>query len=158
MKIGMRMLNVLSAAFLGTAFLPYAIAGSEISGLASVQEDGSIKMSGYLIHLYGIYIPPTDQTCYVFIRPAPCGTRSSLALDFKISGDFVHCTPRATNPDGSIVASCRYENEDLSEWMLQKGWAVALPGAPFEYSTMEKIAQSRGVGIWGIPVEVIPPK
>ncbi|MGZ3239943.1 MAG: thermonuclease family protein [Burkholderiaceae bacterium] len=152
------LMNMLSAAFFGMALMPYAIADSEISGLASVQEDGSIKMSGYLVHLYGIYIPPTEQTCYVFIRPAPCGTRSSLALDFKISGDFVHCTPRETNPDGSIVASCRYENQDLSEWMLQKGWAVAAPGAPFEYSAMEKIAQSRGIGIWGVPVEHIRPK
>jgi endonuclease YncB( thermonuclease family) len=152
------MLNVLSAAFFGMTLVPYAIADAEISGLASVQEDSSIKISGYVIHLYGIYIPPTDHTCYLFIRPSPCGTRSSLALDFKISGDFVHCTPRATNSDGSIVASCRYENEDLSEWMLQRGWAVAAPGAPFEYVTMEKIAQSRGIGIWGIPVEVIPPR
>ncbi|MGZ3237935.1 MAG: hypothetical protein ACXU8A_11230, partial [Burkholderiaceae bacterium] len=80
MKTGICMLmNMLSAAFFGMALMPYAIADSEISGLASVQEDGSIKMSGYLVHLYGIYIPPTEQTCYVFIRPAPCGTRSSLA-------------------------------------------------------------------------------
>jgi len=43
----------------------------------------------------------------------------------------------------------------LSEWMLQSGWAVALPDAPFEYSAMESIARSRGIGIWGIPVDVI---
>jgi endonuclease YncB( thermonuclease family) len=152
-----KVIHTLSAVLLGMALVPCAVADVEVSGLASVQQDGSIKMSGYLVHLYGIYLPPTEQTCYVFIRPSPCGTRSALALDFKISGDFVHCTPRATNPDGSIVANCRYENEDLSEWMLQKGWAVAVPGAPFEYYTMERIAQSRGIGIWGIPVETIRP-
>jgi endonuclease YncB( thermonuclease family) len=150
-------LNVLSAAFFGMFLMPCAIADTDISGLASVQEDGAIKMSGYLVHLYGIYIPPSGHTCYTFVRPPPCGTRSSLALDFKISGDFVHCSPMATNPDASIIASCRYENEDLSEWMLQKGWAVAAPGAPFEYVTMERIAQSRGLGIWGIPVDTIRP-
>jgi endonuclease YncB( thermonuclease family) len=79
-----------------------------------------------------------------------------LALDFKISGDFVHCIPHYVNPDSSVIASCRSGNEDLSEWMLQRGWAVALPDAPFEYAAMERIARARGIGVWGIPVEVIP--
>ena len=155
MKTGRRMLNVLFAASVGMTAAPWAMADPEISSFAFVQEDGSLKVAGHLIHLYGIYIPPTEQTCSTFIRPIPCGPRASLALDFKISGDFVHCQPRATNPDGSLTASCRSGNEDLSEWMLQSGWAVALPDAPFEYFTMERIAQSRGIGIWGIPIDVI---
>lgn len=155
MNIGKHMLSFLFVAFAGMATVPSAVADPEISSFAFVQEDGSMKVAGELIHLYGIYIPPTDQTCYTFIRPVPCGTRASLALDFKISGDFVHCIPRATNPDGSITASCSAGNEDLSAWMLQKGWAVALPDAPFEYLAMQKIAQSRGLGIWGIPIDII---
>jgi endonuclease YncB( thermonuclease family) len=135
--------------------LPRAAAQSEISSFAFVQEDGNLRIAGSLIRLFGIYIPPTDQTCNTFIRPMPCGTRASLALDFKISGAFVHCLPRANHPDGSITASCTAEKEDLSAWMLQRGWAVALPDAPFEYRTLEKIAQSRGIGIWGIPVETL---
>jgi endonuclease YncB( thermonuclease family) len=143
------------AVWAAVANLPLAAAQSEISSFASVQEDGSLKMSGSLVRLFGIYIPPTDQTCSTFIRPMPCGTRASLALEFKISGAFVHCQPRAMNPDGSITASCTMDREDLSVWMLQRGWAVALPDAPFEYRTLEKIAQSRGIGIWGIPVETL---
>lgn len=129
--------------------------GQDISSFAFVQQDGSLRVSGNLIHLYGIYIPPTDQTCYSFIRPVPCGSRASLALELKISGDFVHCIPTATQADGSITASCSVANEDLSAWMLQRGWAVALPDAPFEYAAMERIAQSRGLGIWGTPVDII---
>jgi endonuclease YncB( thermonuclease family) len=147
--------SALSALWAALANLPRAAAQSEISSFAFVQEDGSLKISGSLVRLYGIYIPPTDQTCNTFIRPVPCGTRASLALDFKISGAFVHCLPRATHPDGSITASCTVDREDLSAWMLQRGWAVALPDAPFEYRTLEKIAQSRGIGIWGIPVETL---
>ncbi|MFC6519955.1 thermonuclease family protein [Undibacterium arcticum] len=143
MKTGKRVLNILFAASVGLAAVPWAMADPEISSFAFVQQDGSLKVAGYLIHLYGIYIPPTEQACYTFIRPVPCGTRTALALDFKISGDFVHCIPRATNPDGSITASCRSGNEDLSAWMLQRGWAVTLPDAPVEYVTMERIAQSR---------------
>jgi endonuclease YncB( thermonuclease family) len=131
-------------------------AQNEISSFAFVQDDASLKVDGYLIHLYGIYVPPTGHTCYSFIRPSPCGSRAALALDFRISGDFVHCLPHASNPDGSLVASCSAGNEDLSEWMLRHGWAVALPDAPFPYQAQEKIARSQGIGIWGIPVERAP--
>jgi endonuclease YncB( thermonuclease family) len=148
-----RLIRALFASLIGTALA--AFAQSEISSFAFVREDGALQVSGYLVRLYGIYIPPTDYTCYTFIRPVPCGTRASLALDFKISGDFVHCIERARNADGSITANCRVGYEDLSEWMLQKGWAVALPDAPFQYAAMERIAQSKGIGIWGIPVDVI---
>ena len=150
-----QMRSVLFAALFALTSVPCALAQSEISSFAFVQDDGSLKISGSLVRLYGIYIPPTDQSCYSFIRPVPCGSRASLALDFRISGAFVHCLPRATNPDGSITASCTVDKEDLSAWMLQKGWAVALPDAPFEYQTLEKIAQSRGIGIWGIPIDTI---
>lgn len=145
--------SALLAALLGMAVVRHAAAAPEISSFAFVQQDGSLRLAGYVVRLYGIYIPSTDQTCYTFIRPMPCGTRASLALEFQIAGDFVHCTERAANPDGSISASCRANGQDLSEWMLQKGWAVALPDAPFQYSAMERIARAKGIGIWGIPVD-----
>ncbi len=158
MKTCKHLLHVLFAAWVGVTAVPWAAAQSEISSFAFVQQDGSMRISGYLIRLYGIHIPPTEQSCHTFIRPMPCGTRASLALEFKISGDFVRCLPRATNPDGSITASCRAGDDDLSAWMLRRGWAVALPDAPFEYITLERIAQSRGIGIWGIPIDTIRPR
>lgn len=150
------LLKMVVAALSATMAAHWAMAETEISGFAFVQEDGALRISNTLVRLYGIYIPPTEQSCYTFIRPVPCGPRAILALDFKISGDFVHCVPRYARPDGSVIASCSVGNEDLSEWMLQRGWAVALPDAPFEYAAMEKIARARGIGVWGIPVDVVP--
>lgn len=129
-----------------------------ISSFAFVHEDGALTVSGTRIHLYGIYIPPTERTCSTFVRPMPCGTRASLALEFRLSGDFVQCSERNRHADGSITASCTSNGEDLSAWMLQRGWAVALPDAPFEYAAMEKIARSKGIGIWGIPVDTVRPR
>lgn len=157
MNPGRQVLKVLCAASVGFSSAQWASAETEIAGFAFVQPDSTMKISGSLIRLYGIYIPPTGQACYTFVRPVACGSRASLALDFKISGDFVHCLPRATNPDGSVTASCRSGNDDLSEWMLQRGWAVALPDAPFEYAAMEKIAQAKRIGVWGLPVDVPAP-
>lgn len=131
-------------------------ASADITSYAFVNDDGSLRVSGHTIYLYGIYIPPTDESCRTFETPIKCGPRAVLALDFTIGVNFVHCEPVRRNEDGSIEAMCRINDDDLSEWMLQNGWAVALPDAPFEYKVMEEIARNRGIGIWGIPVDVIP--
>ena len=59
-----------------------ATADDEVSSYAFVQEDGSLKISGQVFRLYGVYIPPTGQACYEFVRPVQCSTRAALALDF----------------------------------------------------------------------------
>jgi endonuclease YncB( thermonuclease family) len=38
---------------------------------------------------------------------------------------------------------------------LNQGWALALPGAPFSYVALERIAQSRGRGLWGFQADSI---
>jgi endonuclease YncB( thermonuclease family) len=145
-------------ALIGAAMLSAIVshhASAEISSFAFVQPDATLRVSGETIRLYGIYVPPTDQSCRMFERPIECGTRASLALDFHIGVEFVHCEERVRYQDGSLSALCRVRGEDLSAWMLQKGWALALPDAPFEYTALEKIARARGLGVWGIPIDVI---
>ncbi len=137
-------------------FFPLAAqtaAAAEISGHAFVQDDGSLKVDGRHIRLYGIYIPPTSTSCRSFERPVICAPRAALALDFRTSADFVHCEPKSRDRDNTLVALCRVGGEDLSAYMLTRGWAVALPDAPFEYSTLEKIARHQGVGVWGVPLD-----
>jgi endonuclease YncB( thermonuclease family) len=131
------------------------VARAEISSYAFVEEDATLKVSGEHIRLFGIYVPPTERTCYTFVRPPPCGSRGALALEFHIGVEFVHCEEKSRFADGSLSALCRVRGEDLSAWLLQQGWAVALPDAPFEYAAVEKIARTRGLGVWGIPVDVI---
>ena len=128
---------------------------ADMNTYAFVQDDGSLRIQGETVRLYGIYIPPTDQTCQTFIRPVPCGTRASLALEFKIGANFVRCKDLGRFPDGSIQGYCTVNGEDLSAWMLTQGWALARPDAPFEYEALEKIARSRRIGVWGIPVDRI---
>jgi endonuclease YncB( thermonuclease family) len=136
------------------AFACAAVIANEIVSYAFVQGDGTLRVSGETIRLYGIYVPPTEQSCRTFERPVQCSTRAALALDFFIGVEFVRCEQRARHTDGTLSALCRARGEDLSAWMLQRGWALALPGAPFEYAALEKIARSRGVGVWGLSGEI----
>jgi len=137
-----------------------SVGAREISSYAVVKEDGTLRISGKTVHLYGIYIPDTNHTCSRNRNPPVCGSRAVLALEFKIDG-FVRCEIISRNDDGSVVGWCRVkasqfdDGEDLSAYLLQKGWAVALPDGPFEYHTLEKIARSRQFGVWGTTVDNI---
>ena len=137
------------------ASLPY-----EISSYVRVNDDSSLRIKNKTVRLYGIHIPKTERTCDKFRRPTVCGSRAYVALEFKIDG-FVRCNLLERNADGTYNGHCRVnvtrhdEGEDLSAYLLEKGWAVALPDAPIEYQTLEKIARARGFGVWGTPVDNI---
>jgi endonuclease YncB( thermonuclease family) len=125
------------------------VAARELSSYAFVNEDGSLRIRNRTIYLHGILIPPTEHTCRTFIRPVRCGTRAALALDFKIGSSFVHCQVKSENPDRSLVAACEADGVDLAAYLLERGWAAALPNAPPLYTVLERIARTRGIGIWG---------
>ncbi len=136
--------------------LPWVTSAYAVSSYAFVQEDGSLRIRGETYRLSGIHIPATGQQCRDFERPPTCSTHAALALDFKIGVNFVNCEPRARNDDDTITAVCTVNDIDLSAYLLERGWALALPDAPFEYHALEKIANKRGVGVWGLPVERRP--
>jgi endonuclease YncB( thermonuclease family) len=147
-----RLLLVVFALLAGLAGAP----AHAVSSYAIVQDDGSLRIDGRTYRLYGIHIPATGQSCRSFERPPTCGTRAALALDFKIGANFVRCEPRERHDDGTITGYCTVNGEDLSAYLLERGWALALPDAPFEYQALEKIARNRGLGVWGLPVERRP--
>jgi endonuclease YncB( thermonuclease family) len=124
--------RLLLSAMLACGLYPVATHAYEVSSYAIVNEDGTLQIKGKTVRLFGIYIPDTGRTCARNRLPPVCGSRASVALEFKIDG-FVTCKLLERNPE--------------------MGWAVALPDAPFEYQTLEKIARSRGFGVWGMPVD-----
>ncbi len=138
------------------ALLPVDVAAADFEGFPFVNDDGTLRIHHATIHLYGILIPPTDESCQLFIRPVDCAPRAVLALKFDIGTSFVKCTRKAENEDRSYSASCTADGHDLSAMLLRQGWAAALPNAPYEYKVMEKIARARGIGIWGIPLDRLP--
>ena len=134
---------------------------SVIRSYAIVQEDATLRVQGKTIRLFGVYIPPTERGCTTILRPPRCGSRAKRALELKISG-FVECLPQERYPDRSIGAIC-YTREgsildppvDLGGWLIEQGFGVAGPGAPFEYGVLEEIARTNGRGVWGFQVDNI---
>ncbi len=157
-RIACPAISTMPAIFLLLAALLYASAApaSDLSSFAFVNDDGSLRIRGQTVRLYGIIIPPTDQSCQDNVRPIHCAPRAALALNFKIGTNFVHCDIRERRPDGDVIARCTVNKEDLAAWLIQQGWAAAAPNAPPEYVVLEKIARQRGFGVWGIPIDRWP--
>ncbi|HHJ36421.1 MAG TPA: nuclease-like protein, partial [Gammaproteobacteria bacterium] len=128
-------------------FAGYPAFGEQLASYAFVNDDGTLRLKKKTIHLYGIHIPSTSINCRSSQRPPTCGERAALALEFKIKS-FIRCEIKNENPDGSLIGQCfaNYSNfdegEDLSAYLLDRGWAVALPDAPVAYHALEKIARS----------------
>lgn len=151
----MATLTLLFALFAATQT---ASAGRELEGHAIVRSDGSMVIKNKVVRLHGIYIPPTERQCREWIRPVRCDSRAVLALDFRVKG-FIKCYIVDENPDRSLSATCYVDRssfdpgEDLAAYLIQRGWALALPNAPFEYRALEKIASKRELGVWGFQAD-----
>ena len=128
---------------------------ADIFSYAIIEDDATLKVRGRKIRLYGIYIPPSARTCNSLSRPIRCASRAVQALEFKIGANFVRCKPFVKHKDRSLTALCRADGVDLSAYLISKGWAVALPDAPFEYYTLERIAKRQGFGVWGFQADSI---
>ena len=137
---------------------PAQAARDDIVGPAAVRGDGLLRVGRNWIRLYGVYIPPTNRQCRTFLQPKYCGNRAAVALDTRIQG-FVFCQPVSRNRDGTLNAFCSVERTfasdgvDLGAYLISRGLALAGPYAPFEYIALERIAQTRGLGVWGFPVD-----
>ena len=66
----------------------------------------------------------------------------------KIGDQQVTCEGLDRDRYERIVAKCRLDGEDLGEWMVLRGWAVAYIRYSDEYARAEAIAKSRERGIW----------
>lgn len=135
---------------------------ADFRGPTYVLPDGTLKVDGRRVRLYGVYIPRTDRFCRTTLRPVRCAPRAALQLDTRIQG-FVRCQPRLRYADRSVAAVCWTRGDgsvlapelDLGAWLISQGWAVAAPGAPFEYVVQERIARTNGRGIWGFQADSI---
>ncbi len=128
----------------------------ELTSYALIRDDATLQVAGRHLRLYGIHIPETGRVCERRLRPARCGSRAARALRFKIQG-FVSCRLGGKYDDGSVAAYCRTGEQDLGAYLIERGWAVALPDAPFAYHASERIARHRGLGVWGFNVDRIAP-
>jgi endonuclease YncB( thermonuclease family) len=135
------------------AALPCAAWPETLHSYALINDDASLVVQNRVVHLAGVYVPTTRTSCIDAPRPG-CRTRAAAALEFRIQG-FVQCDILGRRSDGSRFGVCYVGRSsfdpgvDLGAYLIERGWALAGEGAPYEYRAVEDLARAQSAGIWG---------
>lgn len=122
---------------------------SAIVGRATVIDGDTIDIQGQQIRFFGIDAPESAQTCRDGQgRDYRCGQRATRALADKIGQRTVACEQREIDQYRRIVAVCRVGNQDLNEWLVREGLAVAYRRYSTAYVRAEDEAKAARRGIW----------
>lgn len=134
---------------------PAGAAPRLIEGPANVRADGTIRIQGDVIRLFGVWLPRTQWTCSTLLDPTFCAPAAVVVLYEQVRG-FLLCQVVRELSDGSLEAYCGLRGrrlfeprEDLGALLIQEGLALARPDAPAEYRALERLAESQERGIWG---------
>jgi endonuclease YncB( thermonuclease family) len=133
--------------FFTILYCPIAIAET-IKGKAIIIDGDTIHIGKNKIRLYGIDAPEIKQTCTINKIIWECGIDSSQALKNIISENEVQCEIMDIDRYRRFVAICFVKNINLSQYMVQNGWAIAYRYYTDDFINDEKIAKNNKVGIW----------
>ena len=135
-------------------FLFFAVqsAAVELSGNAeTIPESGFIELQGKVLSLHGVQIIPQNATCKNSNGQWSCGKLAWETLKNKLNSGPVHCTliSDLQNPGGNHEqAKCLLKKENLSIWLVSRGWALTNKEPDEFLSSQENLASKNNVGIW----------
>ena len=135
-------------------FLFFAVqsAAVELSGNAeTIPESGFIELQGKVLSLDGVQLIPQNATCKNSNGQWSCGKLAWETLKNKLNSGPVHCTliSDLQNPGGNHEqAKCLLKKENLSIWLVSRGWALTNKEPDEFLSSQEKLASKNNVGIW----------
>jgi endonuclease YncB( thermonuclease family) len=127
---------------------------ADITGPAIVTDGDSLKIDGQRIRIHGIDAPEAKQLCQHDGEPWQCGKSATQALKLWIGDRQVSCEELDRDRYKRIVAKCLVDGQDLGEWMVFNGWAVAYLRYSYEYTRAEHFANTDKRGIWASEFEM----
>ena len=123
--------------------------GAEVMvGRASIIDGDTVEIHGTRIRLFGIDAPESRQPCIVRGKTTLCGQYAGAALADKVGAGTVTCESKDRDQYGRVVAVCRFGGEDLSAWMVGRGWALAYRQYSTDYVPQEEKASAAKLGLW----------
>lgn len=120
-----------------------------VSGLGRALDAERIKVGDTELRLFGVVVPAAN---------APHGTEARAALEKLLLNETVTCRVQERDKAWRLLASCKTDkHNDLSQVMLQEGWAVVARGTVADtnfadlYLAAESKAQLQRLGMWAEP-------
>ena len=133
-------------------FIAIQSAAAELSGNAeTIPERGVFELQGRELSLHGVQIIPQNATCKDSNGQWSCGKSAWEALKTKLDSGPVHCTlisdlqNTERNPE---QANCLLKKENLSIWLVSRGWALTSKEPDEFLSSQENLASENNAGIW----------
>ncbi len=123
---------------------------ASVSGTASVIDADTLEVAKQRIRLVGVDAPESGQKCLdvkgKFYR---CGSVSANALDAWINRNPVTCAIEDTDRYGRLLGQCSVRGQNMQEWLVVNGYAVAYRQYSTVYVPAELKARAARAGIWG---------
>ena len=120
-----------------------------VTGTASVIDADTLEIRGERIRLVGVDAPESGQKCLdasaKFFR---CGSIAANALDAWINRASVSCEIEGKDRYGRLLGQCKVRGQNMQEWLVANGYAVAYRSYSTAYVSAELQARKAGAGIW----------
>ena len=124
----------------------------ELSGIAkTIPKSGVIKLQEKELLLHGVQIIPQNATCKDSNGQWFCGKLAWETLKNKLDSAPLHCTVilDLQNPERNPEqAKCLLKKENLSSWLVSRGWALTNEEPDEFLSSQENLASENNEGIW----------
>jgi len=122
---------------------------ADFKGVPRIVDGGTLAIGAAKIRLERIDAPETDQICLNANGSRwTCGIDARDQLAAHIAGREISCTSNGVDADRRALATCYLAGEDLNNWMVQQGWALAYVRQSFEYVHAEEDARTQKRGLW----------
>lgn len=130
-----------------------ASAGDLLQGPARIVDGDTLYVEGQKVRLYAIDAPEKKQSCKTSKGDEyACGERSQQALQARVGSSPVRCEVKTKDQYGRNVAACSVlsgrTSEDMGQWLVANGHAVAYRKISNEYVAAEEKARAQHLGIW----------
>jgi endonuclease YncB( thermonuclease family) len=100
-----------------------------VSGTPRIVDGDTLTISDTKVRLEGIDAPETDQVCLDdHGEKWTCGIEARDQLSAHVGGREISCVVTGQDRYGRSLGTCSLGHEDLNEWMVRNGWALATCG------------------------------
>lgn len=117
-----------------------------LTGVPRVIDGDTIELEDTNIRLAGLDAPERSQRCTDGRGDEfNCGRAATDYLRFLTRDGTTTCRGRGRDRYDRMIGQCRSNGVNLSEAMIERGWAVAYLG---DYAAVEAQARENEIGLW----------
>jgi endonuclease YncB( thermonuclease family) len=122
---------------------------NNIRGTPIVTDGDTIKILNKRIRFHGVDAPENKQICIKNSKEYSCGQEATKALIKKINGKEAICKVQsALDRYKRYIGICFSGGNNLNQWMVRNGYAVAYRRYSKDYIEDENYAKKNKIGLW----------